>query len=202
MITGIIVSYNQKHLLQQCVESIRVFYPEMKLIIIDGSPRNSECYKYARSLQDKNTMVKCVEYNIGHGNGMRLGIGMSKTKYIALIDSDTIMKSKVFDHMIKLFDENVYGVGHVVHIDKNGTNCENGIPYLHPYFCMINKHAYLGHDQIVHHGAPMIKTMMSIQQKQTHRLIDFDLTDHVIHLERGTRVLRPKEFNPKSWVKI
>jgi GT2 family glycosyltransferase len=202
MITGIIVSYNQKHLLQQCVESIRAFYPLMKLVIIDGSNRGTECHKYAHSLQNKNTTVKCVEYNIGHGNGMKLGIGLSKTKYIALIDSDTIVKANIFEHMLNHFDDNVFGVGCVVAVDSTGQNLQNGIPYLHPYFCLINKNAYLSHDKIIHHGAPMLKTMMSIQEKRTHRLVNFNLQNFVVHLERGTRVLKPKEFNQKSWVKI
>lgn len=202
MITGIIVSYNQKHLLQQCVESIRAFYPEMKLIIIDGSPKNSECWKYTKSLNDCNTIAKVVEYNIGHGDGMKLGIGLCKTKFFALIDSDTILKSKIFERMVNMFDDNVFGVGCVINVDKSGANTTIGIPYLHPYFCVINKNAYIGHERIIHHGAPMLKTMISVMEKNTHRLVHFDLNDHVIHLERGTRVLKPKEFNPKSWVKV
>jgi len=202
MITGVIVSYNQKDLLKQCVESIRSIYPEMPLVIIDGSQRKSPCYEYAKTLNDVHTIAKCVEYNIGHGNGMKLGIGISKTRFVALIDSDTILKAPVLESMISMFEKNTFGVGRVIKVNDAGINNDDGLDYLHPYFCVIDKNAYLTHDPIIHHGAPFIVTMKSIKQKGRYHLKNFDLEGRVLHLERGTRALNPKEFHPKLWAKV
>ena len=200
MITGIIVSYNTTTLLRNCVQSFKKYYPNNPLIIIDGSPKGSQCFRVSQSMYKGNTIVKNVEYNIGHGNGMKLGITMVQTSHFALIDSDTVIKGQVFEQMEKYLASNVYGVGKVVKVDKKGNNDENGIHYLHPYFAVINKQLYLKHLPIIHHGAPMLNAMISLSMQKEHSIINFSkIDDYVLHLERGTRVLKPTEFHPKTW---
>lgn len=203
-VTGIIVSYNTKTLLRNCVDSIREFYPDLKLIIVDGSAKRNACYIYSKSLNSKTTRVINVEYNIGHGKGMKLGISVCPTKYFVLIDSDIIMTGKPLERMRRLMDYEYYGVGNIIGVDRNGNNCEGrSVKYLHPYFAMINKEIYIQHAPIIHHGAPMIDAMMDLHtNKKASLLRGFDLKDTVIHLGRGTRLLNPPDFNPRTWAKV
>jgi len=203
--TAIIVSYNTADLLRACYNSIRKFYPELPVIIIDGSHHANECFTYSKSIADKFTRVANVEFNIGHGPGMKLGIGMCQTNYFLLIDSDvTIDKAGVIEgmeatHQSKA-DTLVYGCGKVVQVNETGNNVDKGINYLHPYFALINKTAYLNHEPFINHGAPLIKTMLSIFYPNI--LVSFPVDEFVTHKGRGTRELKPKEFTPGYWDKL
>lgn len=203
MITVVIVTYNTTTLIKQCMCSIRKFYPNLSVIIIDGSPVGSSCYKYTKGLSGKNTFVKNMGYNIGHGEGLKEGIKLAQTNYVALVDSDTILKGKAFEPMISRMRSNTYGVGKIVLVDKNGMNVENGIKYLHPYFAVINKNIYYKVDPIIHHGAPMINAMISLDKQSEYVIESFESIDnYVLHLERGTREQQPKEFASKTWSKV
>lgn len=199
-VTAIIVSYNTAQLLKECYESIRAFYPTMKCIIVDGSDRNDECYRYAKSIQQINDKTISVGRNIGHGNGMKLGIAEVRTDYFLLIDSDvTIDKSGVVEAMLERFLVYTYGVGQVIKVNDKGMNDENGFNYLHPHFALIGTQEYFAFDPIINHGAPMLKAMIS----GAHELVDyFEVSKYITHHERGTRKLNPRAFQPKFWDRI
>lgn len=142
-------------------------------------------------------------FNTGHGEGLKEGIKLAQTNYVALIDSDTILKGKAFEPMVSKMRSNTYGVGKIVLVDKNGVNAVEGIKYLHPYFAVINRNIYYKFDPIIHHGAPMINAMISLDKQDEYDVRDFEGIDkYVLHLERGTRELKPKEFAPKTWGKV
>lgn len=204
-ITGIIVSYNTKNLLKNCVESIRKFYPTLNLIIIDGSNPDNDCYHYSKSIVDTYTKVFNVEYNIGHGKGMKMAIDMCKTDYFVLIDSDTVMlKGNIIEILLfGITHNNAYGAGLVVNTNKNGSNYSgtNSIRYLHPYFCVISLKKYREYSPVIHHGAPMINAMIDISGKEN--IIHFNnMNDYILHVGRGTRLLDPKEFKPGTWESV
>jgi len=204
-ITAVIVSYNQEYLLRDSYRSLRQFYPEMPVVIVDGSPANSDCWKYARYLMNKeNTVSECVEYNIGHGKGMNLGIELSQTDYVLLFDSDVIvLKSDGVELMLQNFvNQQVYGVGQIVSTNKSGKNIKSSkdaVQYLHPHFALINKKQYQKYPKFSHHGAPLIKTMIKIQEEQKSILINFPVSDYIYHKGGETRKLNPKEFCSLNW---
>lgn len=142
-------------------------------------------------------------FNIGHGEGLKEGIKLAKTNLVALVDSDTILKGKVFEPMISKMRADTYGIGKIVFVDKNGVNKDDGIKYLHPYFALINRNIYYKFDGIIHHGAPMINAMISLDKQKEYKVESFESIDsYVVHLERGTREQQPKEFAPKTWSKV
>lgn len=201
-VTGIIVSYNTRNLLSNCVSSIRKFLPSMKLIIVDGSTQSNPCFSFSKTLKDRNTSVLNVFQNIGHGKGMVKGIEICETEYFLLIDSDTIMKANPLPEMMDLIKNN-YGIGQVVNVNTKGNNIEKGIKYLHPYFALIKKEQYLKYSSIINHGAPMLNSMIDLHLKNKSKLlVDFPVEKYIHHLGRGTRALNPKEFNPKHWDKV
>lgn len=199
-ITGIIVSYNTKDLLKNCFESVRKFYPNLKLIIVDGSHHANECFKYAKSLEDKNTRIVSLESNIGHGKGINIAVEYCSTEYFLLIDSDIIMNKKgCLEEMMSYFImPNVYGVGQIISVDENGSNNYKGMDYLHPHFCIIRKYLYKQFSVAIHHGAPLLKSMIDLSKQKTIILICFPVEEYITHLGRGTRKLNPPEFL-KDW---
>ena len=200
-ITIIIVSYNTKELLENCINSIRNHSKSIKIIIIDGSEINNECSRYVRKINNNQNRVIKLNNNIGHGKGMDFGINLVGTPYFCVVDSDTIMIQNPLFKMLELIKDN-YGVGCVVDVDDKGVNFENGIKYLHPYFALINKEMYKRFKPFYHHGAPCLNAMKDINNKGLQsKLIHFDLEKYIKHLGRGTRILDPKEFKPKYWDK-
>lgn len=188
----IIVTYNTPQLIKNCVKSVLLHYPQLKILIVDGSSKHSVCYEVVDMLARKFSNVDVIHagYNIGHGNGMVLGIEKTDQENIILLDSDTEIHYTVFDEM-KFFLQSskfIYGVGEVVKVNANGMNVDqDGIPYLHPYCAMIKRSAYKKYQPIIHHGAPMIKAMLNLHRHQGMYLKHFDLKYKVEHKCRGTR---------------
>lgn len=205
-VTGIIVSYNQPKLLTNCMRSIRKHYPNMKIIIIDGSDVGHPCFATAMSFESKHTRVVSMHRNIGHGKGMRLGITLCETRYFALIDSDTIMHKAPLEQMLQQMTTHSYGIGEICAVDHRGMNTSpdnEHVQYLHPHFALINKFEYLRYHGIIHHGAPMIKAMINLRDLGCDNTLEsFPVSDYVEHLGRGTRVLNPAGFNCKTWDKV
>lgn len=186
-ITGITVVYNTKDLLKRAYESVRLFHPKMPIIIIDGSDEK-DCIDYVKSLSSDYTAVIRPGKNIGHGKGMHLGIGMTRTKYAMLFDTDIVMLKSPVAQMVRMMQEDSYGIGWVTEVGADGydfgTFRSHKVPikYLHPYFHIINVNTYKAYHPYVHHGAPCFKTAMDLHNKgKSHLLLQFPgLTGHTL----------------------
>ena len=165
-------------------------------MIVDSSTPENDCYEYTKELAESDDNIEriYISGNIGHGQGMDQGIRKIKSRYILLFDSDIEMLKPCLENMKVMFNRMTYGIGQIITVDKNGTNCENGIRYLHPHFCMINTKRYFDYAPFVHHGAPLIKAMTEIYQRGSNELVNFDVSKYVTHKGRGTRDLNPPEF--------
>ena len=202
-VTGVVVSYNTKELLERSLNSVRNFYPDLKIIVIDGSQPGNSCYDFVRKLGGGITPVS-VGYNIGHGKGMDMGIKLALTDFVLVFDSDIVLKGRPIEKMMRLLEEDTFGVGEIQFVNKKGKNVKRSkkaIPYLHPYFQIINKSIYAKFPGYVHHGAPCILTMMEIKRRGMSEKIlkDFPVSDFVRHQWEGTRALDPVEFR-SGWV--
>lgn len=195
-VTAIIVNYNTPELLKECVESIRRFYPNMDIVIVDGSEDCGPSFQ----LRNERTFTIETNHNIGHGPGLNLGINAAETDFVLLVDSDvTIDKPGIIEEMMKM-PEFCYGCGQVVFVNDQGGNVpeKGGIRYLHPHFALINKKAYKNFMPFINHGAPLLVTM-----KQKPYVMNFPwLSKYITHKGRGTRELNPKEFNVGNWDKV
>jgi glycosyltransferase involved in cell wall biosynthesis len=206
-VTGIIVCFQTPELLKTCFESTRRFYPDMKIIIIDGSPVKSECFLYSQSLADDNTIIHGVGHNIGHGLGLAMAMALCQTEFVLFIDSDVeIENGDVIPEMVAFYDWGrekhamVYGVGQIVVVDELGHNKPTGIDYLHPHFSLIHRETALKYNLPIHHGAPMIKTMMAVARAKC-RVLNFPVHRFIHHRECGTRRLNPAGFHYSNWQK-
>lgn len=160
-------------MIKEAYESVRRFHPEMKIIIIDGSDFNNECYSYVCSLASDITTVGVFRYNIGHGRGMHAGISLTETKYALLFDSDIVMIKSPVIQMLSMMEDDTYGVGAFDYVDIRGFGKNNhsqewrdsATKYLHPYFQLINVENYKKYPPYIHHGAPCFKAMNEIKQQ-------------------------------------
>mgnify|MGYP001206567595 CR=1 FL=1 len=173
LITGVVVSCNTKDLLVRAITSVRLFHPDMKIVIVDGSNRKDLCYAHVKTMGDVNTHVVQMGYNIGHGKGMCLGLKYVKTPYVLFFDSDIeMLKSPVMD-MLNMFEEDTFGVGYIEKTGFDGFEYgskphhakEDWMPYLHPYFQLVKVANYRKFYPYVHHGAPCYLTMLHIYKK-------------------------------------
>lgn len=186
--TGICVTYNTQKLFQRAYESLRLHLPFLPLIIVDGSEAKNACAQYVRSLRSDLNTVYQLGYNIGHGRGMDYALERCGARTALVFDSDTVMLKNPVSKMLALLDGDTYGVGWVYYVGEDGFDFgtpERGhktpIPYLHPYFMLLNVQQYFRFPRFVHHGAPCYKAMAEIARRglSDKMLKQFDgLTGH------------------------
>lgn len=203
--TIILVCYETQPLIRTAYESIRAIYPDIKVIVVDGSRHRSDCHYYTSTIKSKDTDVYQVHYNIGHGDGMNFAMKHVQTKYALLMDSDVIINRECIISMECIMNESwidLYGCGLVISVNNKGINDPNGFAYLHPHFAMVNRDTYRKYDPAAHHGAPMIQPMRQIRdRKESHLLKYFPVSDYVTHKGRGTvNTVRRSQYT-KGWVK-
>jgi glycosyltransferase involved in cell wall biosynthesis len=225
-ITGITVCWNTKDLINRAYESIRKFHPDMPIIIIDGSDPGNPCAAYTRGLVSAFTTVVSLGYNIGHGRGLCMGIDKAKTPYALVFDSDIEMLKSPVTAMLTMMESDTFGVGYIEKAGHDGfvygvhPHVEGPMPYLHPFFQLIDIRNYRKFHPYVHHGAPCYLTILDIHKrglsgkiiKQFPGLSHTDgrgcnaagvPAEHIRHDTQGTRGTRMAKGLPdieRGWV--
>ena len=102
----IIVNYNVKHFLEQCLCSAQkaVARIQAEIIVVDnGSADNSIDY-----LQQKFPNVRFIanKENFGFAKGCNIGLGSSKGKYILFLNPDTLVPEDCFQKCISFLETN------------------------------------------------------------------------------------------------
>lgn len=176
VITGVTVVFNTKELIKRAYVSIRKFHPTMRIIIVDGSDTTEKgvaCKKYTKSLEDSFTKVIHVNYNIGHGRGLVLGIQSVQTSFFLTFDSDIEMLKSPLQAMLNMMEDDTYAVGYTEKTDLGGHDFgarpehakEGSMRYLHPYFSLIQLKEYKKYLPFIHHGAPAVNTCLDIHRR-------------------------------------
>ena len=97
-LTAVIKTFERPATLVRLVESIKRFYPNMKIIVVDDSREPSQ-------LDGVTTIV--MPYNSGVSAGRNRGLLEVKTKYLLLLDDDFIFYRQTdFRRAIELMDKN------------------------------------------------------------------------------------------------
>lgn len=173
ILTGIVVTHNTRYLFEKAYTSVRKFHPDLKIIVVDGSDETNPCYNYVANLESDITEVILTGYNIGHGRGMCTGIYYTTTPYALIFDSDIEMLKSPVEAMVKMLEKDSFGVGYLEKVGFDGYEfgakahhkVEGWMPYLHPYFQIINVNNYRKFHPYVHHGAPCFMTMLDIYKR-------------------------------------
>lgn len=188
------VHYKTPELIYNQYKTVRMFYPQIKYQIIDGSD-DKKNYFHDLEKKDSNFSVKRFGHNIHHGPGMNYGIQNSKHDFILILDSDVSLKKPLIQEMLQVF--NGYSVGKKITVNSDGlsswqknTNNNNKYiyDYIHPYCTLINRKEYIKHKPFIKHGAPCIESMIDLYNKKlTNLLSNFDIETYVDLKIRGTR---------------
>lgn len=209
-ITAITVVCNTPEMFGRMYEAFRRFHRRMPLIVIDNSDEGSDCQKHIAGYASDITSIYQFKENIAHGRGLNFAIQKVKTEYALIMDSDTVILKDPLKEMMKLFDDNTYGVGCITEVGKDGYDFRAmkahkvPIPYLHPFFALIRVSEFWKYKPFVHHGAPWYKAAKDLFDKnESHKIKHFNglrafdhaadgrliavKTDYVFHDFGGTR---------------
>ena len=104
MLSIIIVNYNVKYFLEQCLCSVQkaIFDPETEVIVVDNNS-SDESVPY---LREKFPSVKfiCNKENIGFAKANNQGWKMARGKYILFLNPDTIMREDCLKKSITVLE--------------------------------------------------------------------------------------------------
>jgi len=103
-ISVIIVSYNTKELLSNCVASVcsSVANCEYEIIVVDNSSSDGSAAMLAEQFPDVKLLSN--SYNAGFARANNQGYAISRGKYILLLNSDTIVKGDAIARMIQCLE--------------------------------------------------------------------------------------------------
>lgn len=199
-VTAITVNFKTPELTYDCLNSFRNFYPDVKHIVIDngGSEKSIRLFK---KMERKGllTLIENVE-NVGHGPALNQGIAIVETPYVFLLDSDTKTKQGGFlESMLEKFEQNVklFACGWLRQVNiktgvsyriKGNKTPRGGLPYVHPYACLMDVGKFRQTRQFTNRGAPALETMTdAIAAGFT--LEAFPVEEYIWHKVAGTRGL-------------
>ena len=96
-LTIIIVTIKSEKVIEKCLNSID---PKVKKIIIE----NSSDENFTQKLKGKYQNIDCYNAgkNLGMGAGNNLGIKKSKTRYVMILNPDTILNNDTLDQIFKI----------------------------------------------------------------------------------------------------
>ena len=94
-LTIVIVSFNSGDILHRCIKSIDKKYP---IIIVENSLNN----KLKLELEKIYSNVTCIlpKENLGYGAGNNLGIKHAKSKYVLILNPDTILYEDTISNLL------------------------------------------------------------------------------------------------------
>lgn len=100
----IIVSYNTKKLLADCLKSVYIDMPEIEMVVVDnGSTDGSQAM-----IKSKFPQAKLIESrrNLGFGKANNLGAKESSGEIIFFLNSDTIVPKGSLGKLLQYFEKN------------------------------------------------------------------------------------------------
>ncbi len=96
-LTIIIVTIKSQNIIDDCLESID---PDIKKIIVE----NSSDQEFVKHLKEKYKNIECylTGKNLGMGSGNNFGIEKSNTRYVMILNPDTILKSNTLSTIFEI----------------------------------------------------------------------------------------------------
>jgi len=149
-LTIVIVSFKSGEILNRCLEAIDSKYP---VIVVENSLNSN----LKEDIEKKYKNVNCIlpKENLGYGGGNNLGISKVKTKYLLILNPDTILFQDTLDQLLyhakKIEDFAILGPkiteGESIeneeinkkNIIKSEDGIEKSISYLKGFALFINK---------------------------------------------------------------
>jgi len=217
-VTVVSVNFQTLALIQDCIRSLRRFYPGVSLLIVDnGSHDSSTRYICNLARRSKVTRALLNEDNVGHGPALHQAILAAQTRYVFTLDSDCqVIAGGFLEQMLEFFqDDQVYAVGairywvstrpasgavlraHQPSVQRAEAFSHEGsryVPGAHPARMLLDREKYLELPPFRHHGTPAFWNMREASRRGL-RLARFPIARYVRHLRAGTR----RKFEGRWW---
>ena len=94
-LTIVIVSFNSGDILHRCIKSIDKKYP---IIIVENSRNNKLKFELEKIYPNVNCILP--KENLGYGAGNNLGIKQAKSKYVLILNPDTILYEDTISNLL------------------------------------------------------------------------------------------------------
>lgn len=196
-ITILICQRNTNDLIQLCLESLLRFYPDIPILIVDGSSTDDSIF-YCKYKELIHPNIKIWIRNGRNSHGITMDEALKqhiKTRYVLLCDSDIIMeRGGLIQDMLSEFYKNelLYAIGSIMLVTRSNYGC--GAPkdesdilrYAHPSFSIYDVEKYHQlNAPFVDHGAPCVYNMIEAEKKGFH-ISYYPVDKYISHLSGGS----------------
>jgi glycosyltransferase involved in cell wall biosynthesis len=170
-------------------ESLREFYPDVRVILVDNGSRDASTV-FIREQARIHPRTECIlsKRNLGHGGGLNCAIRAATTPFVFTIDTDcTIKQGGFLELMIERFkkDSRLFVLGSLDHRGTSGIK-RGPHPYVHPWASLLDRNKYLKLHPFTNGGAPAMRTMLDAERKDYH-FGSFPVRKYIYHIGGGTR---------------
>lgn len=211
-ITVLICQRKTKQVTQLCLESLLRFYPDVKILIVDGdSQDDSTLYLKYTALKYSNVKVWLRTGRNSHGETMHEAImNHITTDYVLLMDSDVItMRGGMIEGMLEQFRENpkLYATGNLMLVTRKNQACgqpEDGndvLRYAHPCLSVLHIPTYKRLHPSYDHGAALCENMIDAERKGW-RVETFPVDKYSIHISGSSWQQIPSVYNDDADVPL
>ena len=116
-LTIIIVTIKSQNIIDDCLKSID---PSIKKIVIE----NSSDQEFIKTLKEKYQNIECyiTGKNLGMGAGNNFGIERSKTRFVMILNPDTILRSDTLNQIFEKSKNLEFAILSPLSDDKNYPN--------------------------------------------------------------------------------
>lgn len=128
----IIISYNTKELLLDCIESARLSAPSAEIVVVDNASSDGS----SESVHNNFPFVTLIqnEKNLGFGAACNQGIRASQADFVLLLNSDAVLTPEAFAALVECFsDRPRAGAAGCRVIDSQGSESATAMNFLTPW---------------------------------------------------------------------
>ena len=104
-LTVVIVSYNVRHYLEQCLNSLQraLHGLEAEVYVVDNHSKDDTVEKISRSFPDVNLVAS--NHNLGFARANNIAIKQTESEYVLLLNPDTFVGEDVIAECLRFMDE-------------------------------------------------------------------------------------------------
>ncbi len=121
--SAIIVNYNTKELVENCLNSIFTHCDDgsFEIIVIDNASQDGSVEMFKNNFKDKVKLI-ANSRNAGFGSANNQGAKIARGEYLFFLNSDTIIKNNILVELEKSFlrDENIGAVAPKLFLEDGG----------------------------------------------------------------------------------
>lgn len=194
-VTVVIINYRTPDLLETAVESLRRFYPDVRLMLIDNGSHDGQSLAVLedwKSRHPETTEFLLNATNLHHGPAIDQAMRHAVTPFVLFLDSDCeVLKEGFIEQMvgIGLAFPLSYAIGKLIWMDRRGFDLPAGIPeaipYIRPICMLLRRDVYLTLPKAERHGTPCLSNFREASRRG-FLLLHFPVEDYIHHKGRGT----------------